>query len=121
MEGDTITVVVAGEVIVEYTVPLNKITGNSGLVSVLDYLESIDAIDYEIDGTMLTEVGELENNASTGEWIYVYTTVTDDIDVSQYAMTVEYKGQSITSAGVGAQELSLEKDAKIYIGLIFYG
>ena len=121
MEGDTITVVVAGEVIVEYTVPLNKITGNNGLVSVLDYLEGISAIDYEIDGTMLSKVGELENDAAEGEWIYVYTTVTDDIDVSQYAMTVEYKGVSITSAGVGAQELSLEKDAIIYIGLIVYG
>ncbi len=119
-EGDTLTVVVAGEVTVEYTVQLDKITGTNGLVSVLDYLESIDAIDYEMDGTMLSKVGELENDATAGEWIYVYTTVEDDIDVSQYAMTVEYDGKSITSAGVGAADLTIEKDAVIYIGLIVY-
>ena len=119
-EGDTITVVVSGEVTVEYTVELNKIKGSNGLVSVLDYLEDIDAIDYEIDGTMLTKVGELENDAAAGEWIYVYTTVEDDIDVSQYAMTVEYDGQSITSSGKGAHEMTIAKDAIIYIGLIVY-
>ena len=120
IEGDTITVVVAGEAITEYTVELAKVTGTDGLISVLDYLESIDAIDYELDGTMLSKVGELENNAAAGKWIYVYTTVENDIDVSQYAITVEYKGQSITSSGVGAQDMTLEKDATIYIGLIVY-
>ena len=120
-EGDTITVVVSGEVTAEYTVELSKIKGSSGLVSVLDYLEEIDAIDYEIDGTMLTKVGELENDALKGEWIYVYTTVKKDIDVSQYATTVEYKGQSIWNSGVGANSMTLEKDAVIYIGLIVYG
>lgn len=120
-EGDTLTVVVAGEVTVEYTVQLDKIIGTSGLVSVLDYLEGVGAIDYEIDGTMLTEVGELENDAARGEWIYVYTSVEDDIDVSQYAMTVEYDGKTLTSAGVGATDMTIEKDAVIYIGLIIYG
>jgi len=119
-EGDTFTVVVAGEVVCEYTVPLDKITGEDGFISVLDYLEEMDVIDYELDGTMLKKVGELENDAAAGEWIYLYTTVQDDIDVSQYAMTVEYDGKSITSAGVGAYDMSIEKDAVIYVGIIVY-
>ena len=118
--GDTFTVVVAGEVIAEYTVALDKISGDNGFISVLDYLEEIDVLDYELDGTMLTKVGELENDAASGEWIYLYTTVESDIDVSQYAMTVEYGGKSITSAGIGAQDMTIEKDAIIYVGLIVY-
>ena len=70
---------------------------------------------------MLTKVGELENDAAAGEWIYVYTTVEDDIDVSQYATTVQYDGQSITSSGKGAHEMTIAKDAIISIGLIVYG
>lgn len=119
-EGDTFTVVVAGEVTAEYTVALDKISGDNGFISVLDYLEEIDVLDYELDGTMLTKVGELENDAASGEWIYLYTTVESDIDVSQYAMTVEYGGKSITSTGVGAQDMTVEKDAIIYVGLIVY-
>ena len=80
----------------------------------------MDVIDYELDGTMLKKVGELENDAAAGEWIYLYTTVSDDIDVSQYAMTVEYDGKSITSTGVGAYDMSIEKDAVIYVGIIVY-
>lgn len=120
-EGDTFTLVVAGEVITEYKIGLDKIVGSNGLISVLDYLEDIDAIDYEINGTMLEKVGELENDATAGKWIYVYTTVEKDIDVSQYAQTVEYNGVSINSVGVGAGELTIEKDAIIYVGLIVYG
>lgn len=119
-EGDTFTLVVAGEVISEYKIGLDKIVGSNRLVSVLEYLENIDAIDYEVEGTMLTKVGELENDAAEGEWIYVYTTVEDDIDVSQYAKTVEYDGRSIISSGKGARDITVEKDAVIYIGLIVY-
>ena len=119
-EEPQITVVVAGEVITEYTVKVSSIK-SGGLVAVLEYLEGIDAIEYEMDGTMLAKVGELENDAAKNEWIYVYTTVEKDIDVSQYATSVVYEGKTIISSGVGANAMTLEDGAIIYIGTIIYG
>lgn len=112
------TVVVAGSETVEYKVNLNKIEGNKGLVSVLDYLKEKENLDYAITGTMLDYVGDVKNDYDKGEYVYIYTTVEKDKDVSEWATTVDYKGTTLTSAGVGATEMSLEDGAIIYIGII---
>ena len=115
-----ITLVVSGDVVTRYTVKLTNLK-SGGLVGVLEYLEQIDAIEYELNGTMLAKVGELENDAASNKWIYVYTTVEKDIDVSQYAQSVVYEGKTIVSSGIGAYEMTLEDGAIIYIGTIIYG
>ena len=120
-EGAFITLVVSGEVCAEYKVPLDKIKVTEGLISVLSYLEEIDALDYEYgESGMLESVGELENSLERGEWIFIYTDVAEDIDVSEYAQTIEYEGRTLTSAGVGASQLKIKDGATYYIGLIVY-
>lgn len=114
------TVVVAGEETVEYTVNLGKIEGKKGLVSVLDYLKEKEGLDYSISGTMLDYVGDVKNDYDKGEYVYIYTTVEKDKDVSQWAQTIDYRGTTLTSAGVGATEMTIEDGAIIYIGTIVW-
>ena len=120
--GASFTLVISGEVDTEYKVPLEKVTVTEGLISVLNYLEGVGALDYEMGASgMIESVGELSNDAASGKWIYIYTTVEEDIDVSEYATTVEYDGLTITSAGVGASSLKIVDGATVVIGLITYG
>ena len=125
-KGDTadagkMTLVLAGDETVVHEVDLDELDVTNGLVSILDYLKTQGKLDYKITGGYLDKVGELENNAQTGEYIYIYTSVAEDADVSQYATTVEYEGQTLTSSGVGAADMHIEADAVIYIGLIVWG
>ena len=90
---------------IPYEVNLNDVKIEKGLVSVLDYLKTEGKLDYSMNGTMIDSVGELKNDAAKGEYIYIYTSVTEDADVSQWAKTVEYKGQTLVSSGVGAAEM----------------
>lgn len=116
--GGKATVVVAGENTVEYTVKLDKVEGDKGLISVLDYLKEKENLDYGMTGTMLDYVGDVKNDYEKGEYVYIYTSVEKDKDVSQYATTVEYDGKTLTSAGVGALDMTVEDGAVIYIGII---
>ncbi|MBQ8322175.1 MAG: hypothetical protein IJX92_07405 [Clostridia bacterium] len=125
-EGDTadagkMTLVLAGDETVVHEVDLAELDVTNGLVSVLDYLKSEGKLDYAITAGYLDSVGELENNADTGEYIYIYTSVAEDADVTQWAKTVEYDGKTLTSSGVGAADMHIEADAVIYIGLIVWG
>ncbi len=117
------TLVLAGDETTVFEVELDKVEIKNGLVSVLDYLKSEEVLEYEISGTYLNKVGEIENNAANaaeGKYLYVYTSVTADMDVSQYAETVDYEGQTLTSSGVGANEMHIEDGCVIYIGYIVW-
>lgn len=111
----TVTVVIGTETPVEYTLDFESEDIENGLFSVLELLE----IDYEESGGFLNSVGSL--SPTPPEYIYIYTSVEKDKDVSSYAQTLEYKGNMLTSAGVGAGELTIVDDAIIYIGTINYG
>ena len=118
----TMTLVIGTDEPTAYTVELDKLEIKNGLMSVLDYLEATQGLEYASDdsgyGAFLTKVGALEQK--DGSYIYIYTSVEKDIDVSQYATTVKYNGATITSAGVGASELTIEPDCIIYIGTITF-
>ena len=105
---------------VPYEVNLNDVKIENGLISVLDYLKAEGKLDYSMNGTMIDSVGELKNDASKGEYIYIYTSVAEDADVSQWAKTVEYEGKTLVSSGLGATEMHIKADAIIYIGLIVW-
>ena len=117
------TLVVAGDSITKYEVNLDDVEITEGLVSVLKYLEEKEGLEYEIAGTYLNKVGEVENNAANaaeGKYLYIYTSVQSDIDVSQFASTVEYEGETLTSSGVGASEMRIEDGCVIYIGYLIW-
>lgn len=119
-EGEMLVVV--GET--EYTVDLSKVTITDGLLSVLSYLKETQGLDYETRsdsyGTMLIKANELVEDTATATYLYLYTSVEKDFDVSAYATTKNYNGKTLTSAGVGASLMSIEKDSIIIIATISY-
>lgn len=118
VEVKTATLVLETDPKTEFEIDLNKVEITNGLFSVLDYLKAEGKLDYKATAGYLDKVGSLENNATTGQYIYIYTSVAADADVSQYATTVEYNGQTLTSSGVGASDMHIEDGTVIYIGLI---
>ncbi len=117
-KDDKMTLVVAEEEAKVFEIPLADFKKSDSLVSVLDYLKEEGKLDYEISGTFLTRVGDVKNEGN--RYLYVFTTVEADVDVSQYASTVQYGDMTITSSGVGAQKMHLENGATIYIGTIVW-
>ena len=115
--GDTLTLVIEGDFITEYTVPLSNFDTSAGVLGLIAYLSETGALSYEMNGTMLSKIGEL-TDGDGGKYIYVFTTISSETDVSRYAKTVEYNGMTITSAGYGISSLTVAPDAVIYITLV---
>ena len=113
------TVVLEGEPETEYRVDLDEVEGDT-LLSVLAYLKDAEGLSYKLDGTMLTEVGSVKQDPSAGVYLYLFTSVESDWDVSVYATTKEYGDMTLTSAGVGATEMSVCDGAVLYIGTIVW-
>ena len=123
----TATVVVTedGKNFKEYSVPLSKVTGKEGAISVLEYLRAEGELDFEATdsgyGKYLTKVGEVEENGAEGKYVGIYTSVEADFDVSEYKTELEYKGTKLVSSGVGISSMSVPDGAIIYITYIVYG
>ena len=117
-ENDKMTLVVAEEEVKVFEIPLRDFKKSDGVIDVLDYLKSEGKLDYEVSGTMVTKVGNLKNEGNG--YIYFYTTVEEDVDVSEYATSVQYGEISITSSGVGAESMHLENGAIVYIGILVW-
>lgn len=108
----------------EYVVPLDKVNGEEGLVAVLDYLKENHDVSYTMTrsefGAYLTQVGELQQDDGAGVFLYLYTSIAEDQDVSEYKQEKEYKGAKLISAGVGASAMHISDGCVIYIGTIVY-
>ncbi len=117
--GDKMTIVVAEDEPLVFEVELKDFKKSNSVKKVLDYLKSTGELDYEISGTMVTKVGNLKNEGNG--YIYFYTTVEEDVDVSEYASSVQYGDISITSSGVGVEDMHLENGAIVYIGILVWG
>ena len=111
----SVTLVVEGKTKSVFTVSLKGLTIERGLVSILDALKAENKLDYGITDTFLDYVGEVKNDYDKGEYVYIYTSVTKDQDVSQYADTVSYDGMTLISSGVGAIEMTVEDGAVFYV------
>ena len=107
-----------------YTVPLDGLVVDKGLMSVMDYLKEKEGLSYTSNdtgyGAYLTSVGALKENAAESTYMYIYTSVEKDFDVSAMATTKDYKGTTLTSAGVGATSMTVEDGAIFYISTIKY-
>ena len=118
----TLTVVIAtGDNPVEFNVDIADVEGENGLFSVLEYLRENKKITFKYSGTgssaYLTEINDFVSGTDN-KWIYIYTNVKKDFDVSEYKTEIEYKGQKLTSSGVGVSQMTIEEGALIYIGTI---
>lgn len=119
---ETMTLVIGTETPVTYSVDLGKVEITDGLMSVLEYLKTTENLEYTSDdtgyGAFLTKVGALEQKDNS--YIYLYTSVEKDMDVSQYATSVDFEGKTLTSSGVGASEMTVEDGCIIYVGTVTF-
>lgn len=125
LEGTMTLVLLNGENAQEFSVDLSNFTTESnGLIAVLDLLQSQEKLTYEAQdsayGKFLTRVGELRQDEAAGTYLSLYTTVEKDKDVSAYATTLTYKDVTLTSSGVGAESMTMEKDCIVVITLFSY-
>ena len=112
-------VVLGDENKTEYEIDLDLVNINNGLLSVLDHLKETKGLTYSCDASgFLTDVGNVKQDTAAGVYIYLYTSVVKDQDVSQYATTMKYNDLTLISTGVGTKDMTIEKDAIIYIGTI---
>jgi hypothetical protein len=116
-ESGFCTIVLEGDPAVEYRVNLDKVTGTDGLLSVLEYLKETEGLAYTESAGMLTEVGAIRQDPAAGKYVYIWTSVEKDFDMTVYASTKTYGEATLTSSGVGAKDMTLADGAVIYIGL----
>lgn len=114
-QGDACTLVVGEKA---YSVDLSKVEITKGLFSVLDYLKDTQGLTYTANSGYLETIDSMANNSQTGEYLYIYTTVKADFDVTEYVSTREYNGITLTSSGVGAESMHIENGCTILIGYI---
>lgn len=114
-DGASMTLVIAEEPTRTIEVDLSGLDKNISLLDVFDK----EKIDYVAESGMLYKVGSLAPTAPD-ESIYLYTSVTADFDVSQYATTIDFDGKTLTNSGVGAADMTVEDGCIIYVGTIVY-
>jgi hypothetical protein len=113
-DSGSATIVIATETPTVYTVDFEAGEFTRGLLSALDKL----GIAYTEEGGMLYSVGELAPTAPT--YIYIYSSVSENHDVSSWAKSITYEGNTLVSVGFGAAELTFVDGAIFYIGTITY-
>lgn len=116
-ESGFCTIVLEGDPATEYIVNLDKVTLDKGLLSLLDYLKETESLTYAESAGMLTEVGSVKQDATAGKYVYIWTSVEKDFDLTQYASTKTYGDKTLTSSGVGAKDMTVTDGAIIYIGI----
>lgn len=120
-EKGYITLVLETNTNVAYNIDLDNVTGTNGFLSVLEYMQSQNTLSYECDASgFLTRVGDVAQDTAAGRYVYLYTSVEKDQDVSAYASNVTYKDMTLISSGVGAKDMTVEDGAVIYIGTIVW-
>lgn len=108
-----------------YTVDLDDLGGKYTVDAALDNIAANKGIELKYTesaatGRYYTQIGSVVENGSKGEYVYFYTSVEKDISVDQYATEIEYDGKKYVSSGVGASQMSVEKDCVIIISIIVW-
>lgn len=116
-------VLLDGDYVEEFTVDLDKLASSEqkskGLLAVLDYLKQTEGLTYAMDASgFLTQVNEIKQEDN--KYVFLYTSVAKDEDLTQYASSIEYKGKKYSSSGVGAKDMTIEKDCVIIISVIVW-
>ena len=120
-KNDTMTLVIGTDEPEEYTVNLEGLSRECNLLDVLNAAKEQFEVEYVEKDGMLFEVGALKQNAAEGKYIYLFTSVESDFDVSEYVQEMKYKNHALTSSGVGAKDMTILNGCIVYIGTITYG
>ncbi len=120
--GKVMKLVVGGAKETVYSVDFSGIGLNEGALSIIKYLAENKGLEYELDGTMLTRVGAIKQDAASRTYVYLWTSVEADFDVSEWApQNKTWGGKTLTASGVGALDMTIENGAVIYVGTVSYG
>ena len=102
-----------------YEVKISELAKGEGIIPLLTYVSEKNGLEFAMRGDgVIEKIAHLENDYSKNSYIYVYTSLDADKDVSAYRSTVNYNGVTLTSAGVGVSDMHLEDGVIIYVGLI---
>ena len=120
-QGKMTLVLINGDDVKEYVVDLAKLPSgdkqSTGLVAVLDYLQKDGKLTYTLTGTMITKVNDLEYNEDTHTFISIYTSVTKDMSVGEWAEETTHKGVKCVSSACGASEMSILANCVVVLKL----
>ena len=97
----------------EITLELEGLNRGISLLELLDEKE----ISYTASDGFLYSVKDFAPDSLKGEYIYIFTSIEQDFDVSEYVQEMEYDSVTLTSSGFGADEMSIENGCIIYIGM----
>lgn len=113
-DGAEMTLVIATEPVKEYKIDL---TGKSKNVKVTELMDD-EGIPYTMSGTFITSADGLFQSGNV--YLYLYTSVEKDKSVDEWTTTMDYKGTTLTTAGVGILDLTVEDGCVIYICTVVY-
>ncbi len=117
-----VTVVIAGAEEKAYTIDLGTVEITEGALSLVKHLNATQGLEYEMNGTMLKKIGSLKEDASTGTYVYLWTNVEKDFDVSEGAPENKtWNGHALTPSGVGISDMTVKDGAVIYISTTVFG
>ena len=123
--GKCTVVLAAGDEVQEYTVELDKISGDDGLMAVLRYLDENEgvALDYieSAYGAMLNSVGIVVPDLEAYEYVKIYTSCMLDFDTSTYFEEMEYKGTRLGTSGLGASSMTVDGGGIYYLTVGSFG
>ena len=112
--GAEMTLVIASDPVSEYSIDLSGRPENVKVTELMD----AEGIPYTMSGTMITGAGGLTQSGNV--YIYLYTSVEKDKDVTVWATELEYKGKTLVNSGVGILDMTVEDGCVVYIGTIVY-
>ena len=117
------TVVVYSETAKKYSVDLSKLGEKPTVLKALEYLNNNKglalAYTYSEYGAYLTEFDVLKEDKEKYNYLYFWTSVEEDWDVSKYATQNYYADKKLVSSGLGVSSASLCDGAVVLFA--YYG
>ncbi len=118
-EGTVTVVIAAAGEEKEYKIELSAFSVTEGVFSLLSYLNEHEGIALEAQsgpyGKMLLRLGDIA--PAENEYVKIFTSVSEDFDVSVYAESMTYRGTALMSTGVGASLMKVRAGAIYYFTL----
>ena len=117
------TVVVYSSEPTKYTVDLSELEGEKTVLAAMEYLNEKKgvALTYSTSeyGAYVTEFDVLKEDKEKFEYVYFWTSVQSDWDVSAYASENAYAGVKLVSSGLGVSSATLTDGAVVMFA--YYG
>jgi hypothetical protein len=123
MEGTMTFVIQEGETDKTYSVDFKKMeaTHDSSFLDVLNYLKENEDLNLKTSGTgimtFIDEIGTLTSDYTNDDYIYIYTSIEKDKDVSTYGIEFTYKETKLYSSGLGIYSMRVQDGCTVLINL----